>query len=160
MNIVILDIGGVKVKTLKTTLTKNSYFSKLFENMTDSNDDIFIDCDYDNFKHILRKLQYPNYVIPTNSEYLMDYFEPNCGKLIYILTNLQSMINEYEKKTTVEKIDITKNVFKTIDDLTQRYTFIFSNFEFVKRSLNMINTISQTYKFLSNNTKKIYSIIY
>lgn len=100
---VILNIGGTKFETFKSTLTTRSiYFRAMLSGLyRDDKEDIFIDRDPELFKHLLRFMRDPKYNFPINCFSEMLYFgiESEEEK-----TETQ-VIPEKEIKLTTEKYD-------------------------------------------------------
>lgn len=71
---VTLNVGGTRVETLQSTLMKTQYFADFFARWNNK-DEIFLDMDFDLFKHILNKLRDPRYILPENPNIhsMMDY---------------------------------------------------------------------------------------
>jgi BTB/POZ domain len=82
---IIINAGGVKYETFKSTLKISDYFIGKIDFKTHANsskkteenviEEIFEDCDSEGFRHILNYLRFPlTYVIPMEYAYLGDYF--------------------------------------------------------------------------------------
>lgn len=65
-----LNVGGTKCQTLKSTLDHVPYFQALFANWQKENknfeEEVFLDLDYEIFKHGLNKLRDASYEFPQN----------------------------------------------------------------------------------------------
>lgn len=75
-NIVTLDVGGTRMKTLRSTLEKLTFFNSYLNRWDDGKNDLFVDYDPNLFIHLLNKLRDYNYVLPENEniERMFDYF--------------------------------------------------------------------------------------
>lgn len=62
-----LDVGGTLVKANKTTLEQLTYFQKLFEGDFKKSE-IFLDLDYEIFRHVLNRIRLANYVYPEDQK--------------------------------------------------------------------------------------------
>ena len=76
---IILDVGGQKMKTFKSTLELSPYFKSQFERWNlDTTNELFIDQDPNIFIHFLNFLRNTNYRIPEkleeNVNVLMEYY--------------------------------------------------------------------------------------
>jgi hypothetical protein len=74
-----LNVGGTIFETTKQTLVFAPYFKNLFftnwsEIQNSQNNPIFIDRDPTEFKHILRLLRDPNYIIPRRFESAIEFY--------------------------------------------------------------------------------------
>lgn len=74
MNTVILNAGGGKFETRRSTLADafSDYFKQLEKN--NKGTEIFIDCDPICFKHVLEHLRFYNYKIPSEYKYVASEF--------------------------------------------------------------------------------------
>lgn len=77
MTTIEIMVGGIKFVTLKSTLMKSTYFANACKFHNDQSNTMFIDCDPEHFKHILNYLRFGNYLIPSECEYLLEYFMIN-----------------------------------------------------------------------------------
>lgn len=75
MSTVILNVGGTKFETLRTTLadSKSQYLNDLEMNNMPGYA-IFIDCDPECFKHVLEHLRFLDYKIPSKYKYVATTF--------------------------------------------------------------------------------------
>jgi hypothetical protein len=76
-----LNVGGVLMKTYKSTLMKSTYFRSYFERWTDDKIDkkeTFVDFDPNIFAHVLNILRNPNYIVPNehivNVNIMLEYY--------------------------------------------------------------------------------------
>ena len=60
-----LNVGGTKVQTFKSTLEQLEYFRVLFKSNFRKEKEIFLDCDYNIFIHVLNKLRDASYKYPS-----------------------------------------------------------------------------------------------
>ena len=122
MEIIRLNIGGVETQTIKTTLEKSGYFNGLLNNpqMNKSGEDdiLFVDEDYDLFKHLLNKMRNDCYEFPkdlkSNLENLADYYLIPVAKTEVVQNNINIVdipfTNSYGKMNiTFRKIKGAKN---------------------------------------------------
>ena len=63
---VTLNVGGTKVQTFKSTLEQLEYFKVLFKSNFNKEEEIFLDCDYNIFIHVLNKIRDAAYKYPSN----------------------------------------------------------------------------------------------
>jgi hypothetical protein len=76
--IITLNIEGKNLQTSGALLKKFTYFESLIDRWSNSQNSIFVDCDYKLFKHMLNSVRIPNYIIPkkdlSNVNSLKNYF--------------------------------------------------------------------------------------
>lgn len=68
-----LNVGGKVFQTKKETLSRCKFFRDMLSDC-DEQPTIFVDCDPDNFRHILEYLRFADYQIPADCQYLCRYF--------------------------------------------------------------------------------------
>lgn len=74
-NIIGLNVRGNMIMTEKSTIEQLDYFKNKLERWTENSTELFVDCDYKTFEHILNLLVTPNYIIPNKGFVLkMDPF--------------------------------------------------------------------------------------
>lgn len=67
-NTIILNVGGKKIETLRSPLQKIPYFEACFRTYLGvEKQEIFIDVDYDIFKHVLNYIRSNGYMFPKDA---------------------------------------------------------------------------------------------
>jgi len=64
--IITLNIEGQVLKTYSSLLKNFTYFESVIDRWNDNQESIFVDCDYNLFKHMLNSMRIPGYIIPKN----------------------------------------------------------------------------------------------
>lgn len=79
MDSIKLNIGGVKTETYTSTLLQLEYFKAKLERWNNDDTELFVDYDYDLFKHLINKLRDVGYEMPNNKniENMCNYFGYN-----------------------------------------------------------------------------------
>jgi hypothetical protein len=75
-----LNVGGIKIETYKSTLLQLDYFKAKLERWNENDEtELFVDYDYDIFKHLINKLRDSSYKMPKNKnvENMCNYFGYN-----------------------------------------------------------------------------------
>lgn len=99
MSTIKLNVGGVKIETYASTLLQLEYFKVKLERWNNEDTELFVDCDYDLFKHLVNKLRDASYEMPNNKniENMCNYFgytinehkQLNMGYMVYLGENLE-----------------------------------------------------------------------
>lgn len=92
-SIIILNVGGKKVQTLKSTLTQLPFFDSYLSRWS-KEDEIFIDQDFEVFIHLLNKLRNQSYIVPDceNINVLFDYFGCSLYRKDLVTTNKKTNV--------------------------------------------------------------------
>ena len=110
--IISLDVGGVLFRTTQTTLIKAGFFNVFFARWEELNynETHFIDRDGEGFKHVLNFLRDPNYKVPKEYIYELDFYDVKYDK--YDIR--KNMKPKNDLSTYVSSIDDTlKAIFKS-----------------------------------------------
>ena len=116
MEIIRLNIGGVETQTIKTTLEKSGYFNGLLNNpqmnKSGEGDILFIDEDYELFKHLLNKMRNDCYEFPqdlkSNLENLADYYLIPVVKTEVVQNNINIVDIPFTKSYGIMNITFRK----------------------------------------------------
>lgn len=106
MTTIKFNVGGTRCQTLKSTLDNIPYFKALFDNCQKNNksfeEEIFLDLDYDIFKHVLNKYRDAQYEFPDNE---------------IVLKNIDIMMKDYfgvEVKENKQDIEVKLTALERI----------------------------------------------
>lgn len=146
--IITVDVGGILVKTNRTTLEQLTYFQKLFEGDFKKTE-IFLDVDYEIFRHVLNRIRLANYVYPQDQEdninamyrYLMSEPEP-VTKIpeFRMLRESSNVFSNYNQNTSVYGTPPGNSIFVNI--IMKFHTF--SRLEILFTYLNSRIVINET----------------
>jgi hypothetical protein len=127
-SIINLDVGGIKLKVYRSTLTQLEYFKSKLERWSNNQDELFVDYDYNLFIHLINKLRDPTYNMPRNKNINMmcDYFGFNYIKKCTIIkhetfysgSNMNVIFHKIPSKSRLIKIILCADHSSYVDKIT------------------------------------------
>lgn len=166
MNSIKLNIGGVRIETYTSTLLQLDYFKAKLERWNNEETELFVDYDYDLFKHLVNKLRDASYEMPNNKNIvnMCNYFgytivnECKKNKLCVVKNVVLKQSNSFMEECLLHKM---KKGTKIIDlQIIPSYTHSKGcDIYFTDSKNNDIFTIkdNQFFRFFERQTPKLRS---